>query len=117
VCKLTNVATGSTLSTGGVFISAEESLREPEPQALLSHSSRSLEEKTRWQRPGTDAFTETLAQQLVSVEVYNWHFEIWPLPRRWSGILISSGDGTISDLNLAAEPDVNRYRSLSCPTS
>jgi hypothetical protein len=39
------------------------------------------------------------------------------LPRRWSGILISSGDGTISDLNLAAEPDVNRYRSLSCPTS
>ena len=71
------VAAGFARPAGSVILSAEKELRQPEREPLLSDSPCSLKEETGRKGSGFDALREARAQELVSVQVDDWHLEIW----------------------------------------
>lgn len=85
VVELTNIAASLARSTRRACFGAEEPLRQPEGQPLLSDSARALQKKARRKRFCSNAFRQALSERLMSVEVNDRHVEIWPLTRHWSG--------------------------------
>jgi len=74
-----NVATRRARPARGVGLSAKKALRQPESEPLFSDAAGSLEQETRGKGSSPNAARQSRAQRLVSVQVDDWHVEIWSL--------------------------------------
>jgi hypothetical protein len=72
-----NISARRARSARRTGLSADETLCEPDREALLADPARALEEKARGKGSGAHARGEPLAEWFVSVYFDDWHDEIW----------------------------------------
>jgi len=115
--EIAHVSACCARATGSRCICAEQSLRQPDRQALLADAARALEQEARGKSTGSHALGESLPKRFVSVEFDYWHNEICLLGGSGEGVGPGADGGTFSDSQSRDKFDANRNRRYACPTS
>jgi hypothetical protein len=92
-----SIAAARTVSTRAVFFAAQKLLRDPDCQALLADAARSLQQQACGQFPSPNGVGELFAELLVTIEIDDWHIQIWLRCSKGTGGSHGETPGTFSD--------------------